>query len=52
MIGYGAVVVGLVPWADYQCPFCPKFADEVIPALESRIADGTVLLVREDRATG
>ena len=37
-------------WADYQCPFCAKFADEVIPALESRIADGTVLLVHRDLA--
>jgi protein-disulfide isomerase len=37
-------------WADYQCSFCAKFADEVIPALESRIADGTVLLVHRDLA--
>jgi protein-disulfide isomerase len=43
-----AVVVDY--WADYQCPFCSKFADEVIPALESRIADGTVLLVHRDLA--
>ena len=37
-------------WADYQCPFCSKFAREVIPLLESRIADGTVALVHRDYA--
>jgi protein-disulfide isomerase len=37
-------------WADYQCPFCSKFAEEVIPLLESRIADGTVALVHRDFA--
>ena len=37
-------------WADYQCPFCAKFAREVIPLLESRIADGTVALVHRDYA--
>ncbi len=37
-------------WADYQCPFCAKFAQETIPLLESRIADGTVALVHHDYA--
>ncbi len=37
-------------WADYQCPFCATFAEEVIPQLESRIADGTVALVHRDFA--
>jgi protein-disulfide isomerase len=37
-------------WADYQCPYCSKFAQEVIPQLESRIADGTVALVHHDFA--
>ena len=37
-------------WADYQCPFCAKFAREVIPQLASRIADGTVALVHRDYA--
>jgi protein-disulfide isomerase len=37
-------------WADYQCPFCARFAREVIPQLESRIADGTVALVHRDYA--
>lgn len=37
-------------WADYQCPYCSKFAQEVIPQLQSRIADGTVALVHHDFA--
>jgi protein-disulfide isomerase len=37
-------------WADYQCPFCAKFAQEIIPQLESRIADGTIALVHRDYA--
>ncbi len=37
-------------WADFQCPFCAKFAQEVIPQLDSRIADGTVALVHRDYA--
>ena len=37
-------------WADYQCPFCSKFAQTVIPQLESRLADGTLALVHRDFA--
>jgi protein-disulfide isomerase len=37
-------------WADFQCPFCARFAQTVIPALESRITDGTVMLVHRDYA--
>jgi len=37
-------------WADFQCPYCSKFARDVIPQLESRIADGTVALVHRDFA--
>ena len=37
-------------WADFQCPFCAKFAQETIPQLESRIADGTVAIVHRDFA--
>jgi protein-disulfide isomerase len=37
-------------WADYQCPFCSKFAQEVIPALAPYIEDGTVQLVHRDFA--
>jgi protein-disulfide isomerase len=37
-------------WADYQCPFCGKFAKETIPQLLPRIEDGTVALVHRDYA--
>jgi protein-disulfide isomerase len=37
-------------WADYQCPFCQKFAAETIPLLTPYIADGTVALVHRDYA--
>ncbi|HYO42316.1 MAG TPA: thioredoxin domain-containing protein [Candidatus Limnocylindrales bacterium] len=37
-------------WADYQCPYCAKFAQEVIPQLIPRIEDGTVALVHRDYA--
>lgn len=37
-------------WADYQCPFCAKFAQETIPQLVPYIADGTVALVHRDYA--
>jgi protein-disulfide isomerase len=35
-------------WADFQCPFCARFAQTVIPQLTSRIADGTVAIVHRD----
>jgi protein-disulfide isomerase len=35
-------------WSDFQCPFCARFASEVIPALDSRIANGSVALVHRD----
>ncbi len=37
-------------WADFQCPFCAKFAQETIPLLTPYIADGTVALVHRDYA--
>ena len=37
-------------WADYQCPFCSKFARETIPQLMPMIEDGTVALVHRDYA--
>ncbi len=37
-------------WADYQCPFCAKFAQERLPDLFPRIADGTVAVVHRDFA--
>lgn len=37
-------------WADFQCPFCARFAADVIPQLRTRIADGTLALVHRDFA--
>ena len=37
-------------WADYQCPYCAKFAQERIPGLIPLIEDGTVALVHRDYA--
>jgi protein-disulfide isomerase len=37
-------------WADFQCPFCRKFAEETIPLLAPYIEDGTVALVHRDFA--
>jgi protein-disulfide isomerase len=37
-------------WADYQCPFCEKFATEILPLLASRIADGSVSVLHRDFA--
>ncbi|MHB8890647.1 MAG: DsbA family protein [Candidatus Limnocylindrales bacterium] len=49
-LGLADAKVTIEYWADYQCPFCAKFAQEIIPQLESRIADGTVALVHRDYA--
>jgi protein-disulfide isomerase len=35
-------------WADYQCPFCSRFAKEMIPQLLPLIEDGTIALVHRD----
>lgn len=37
-------------WADYQCPFCAKFAQERLPDLFPLIAEGTVAVVHRDFA--
>jgi protein-disulfide isomerase len=37
-------------WADYQCPYCARFAQETIPQLVPLIEDGTVALVHRDYA--
>lgn len=37
-------------WADYQCSFCAEFAQEVLPELADRIADGTLAVVHRDFA--
>ncbi len=49
-LGRADATVVIDYWADYQCPFCARFAQTVIPELASRIADGTVALVHRDYA--
>ncbi len=49
-LGRADATVVIDYWADYQCPFCARFAETVVPALASRIADGTVALVHRDYA--
>ena len=49
-LGRADATVVIDYWADYQCPFCARFAQTVVPALTSRIADGTVALVHRDYA--
>ena len=49
-LGSASAKVVIDYWADYQCPFCARFAQETIPELASRIADGTVALVHHDYA--
>ena len=49
-LGRADAKVTLEYWADYQCPYCAKFAQEIIPQLESRIADGTLAIVHRDYA--
>ncbi len=49
-LGRADATVVIDYWADYQCPFCARFAETVIPELTSRIADGTVALVHRDYA--
>ena len=47
-LGSAAAKVQLTYWADYQCPFCARFAETVLPQLAPRIADGTVAVTHRD----
>lgn len=49
-LGRADAAVVMEYWADYQCPFCAQFAQEVLPALADRIADGTLAIVHRDFA--
>ena len=40
--------VVIVEFSDYQCPFCKRFAEETLPALQRYIDEGTVRLVYVD----
>ena len=37
-------------WADYQCPYCARFAADILPRLGDLIADGTISVVHRDYA--
>ncbi len=48
LLGSPSAKVLLTYWADYQCPFCARFAETALPLLASRIADGTVAVLHRD----
>ena len=48
LLGSRTAQVKLTYWADYQCPFCARFAQQMLPQLASRIADGTVSVLHRD----
>ena len=50
LLGRADAKVRIDYWADYQCPFCARFAADILPQLESRIADGTVAVRHRDYA--
>ena len=49
-LGRDDATVVVTYWADYQCPFCAAFAEDVIPELQPLIDDGTIALVHRDFA--
>ena len=49
-LGSATAKVVMDYWADFQCPFCSKFAKTVLPQLTSRIEDGTLAVVHRDFA--
>ncbi len=48
LLGRADAKVQVTYWADFQCPFCAKFAQQVLPQLASRIADGTASVRHRD----
>ncbi len=49
-LGNAGAPVTIDYWADFQCPFCARFAQQLIPQLTSRIEAGNVALVHRDFA--
>jgi protein-disulfide isomerase len=49
-LGRADAPVTIEVWADYQCPFCARFAQETVPLLADWIADGTVAILHRDYA--
>ncbi len=50
LLGRADAKVRISYWADFQCPFCSKFAVTILPQLATRIADGTVAVEHKDYA--
>lgn len=48
LLGRSDAKVQLTYWADFQCPYCARFAQQVLPQLAPRIADGTVSVLHRD----
>jgi protein-disulfide isomerase len=48
LLGSASARVQLTYWADFQCPYCARFAQDVLPRLAPRIADGTVSVLHRD----
>lgn len=48
LLGSRDARVQLTYWADFQCPFCARFAAGVLPQLAPLIADGTVSVLHRD----
>jgi protein-disulfide isomerase len=44
IMGSKTAPIGLLVFSDFQCPFCAKFAKEVLPGIEGDIKAGRVLL--------
>ncbi len=48
LLGSRGAKVILTYWADFQCPFCARFAADLLPQLAPLIADGTVSVLHRD----
>ncbi|HEY5629634.1 MAG TPA: thioredoxin domain-containing protein [Candidatus Limnocylindrales bacterium] len=48
LLGSATAKVQMTYWADFQCPFCSRFAHDVLPPLAPLIADGTVSVRHRD----
>jgi protein-disulfide isomerase len=47
-LGQAGAPVVIEYWADYQCPYCAKFALEIVPQILPLIENGTAQLVHRD----
>jgi len=49
-LGRADAPVTVEVWADYQCPFCSRFAIQTMPELVPLLEDGTIAVVHRDYA--